>query len=161
MAWKCGKRKHQPRTVRVQCAGVYLLKITRAFTPQKLKLCALCATLQTFRACCAREPSIQTHPTLINLSTPLQLWDPYPSKGTQSTGSCTKFACKVCLKKWDPEYERMLQLLDLISSLSVSEPCIMWSPTNRSIKYFQLIQPEPDKAEELLLLGSSIHHTEW
>ena len=42
-----------------------------------------------------------------------QLWDPYTSKGKQALEAVQKFACKVCLKKWDLDYERMLQLLDL------------------------------------------------
>ena len=33
-----------------------------------------------------------------------QLWDPYTTK---------KFACKVCLKQWDMNYESMLEQLDL------------------------------------------------
>ena len=42
-----------------------------------------------------------------------QLWDPHSSKGTQALEVVQIFACKVCLKKWDLDYERMLQLLDL------------------------------------------------
>ena len=43
-----------------------------------------------------------------------QLWDPYTTKGIQSLESVQKFACKVCLKQWDMNYESMLEQLDLI-----------------------------------------------
>ena len=36
-----------------------------------------------------------------------QLWDPYTLESVQ------KFACKVCLKQWDMNYESMLEQLDL------------------------------------------------
>jgi len=42
-----------------------------------------------------------------------QLWDPYTTKGIQSLESVQKFACKVCLKQWDMNYESMLEQLDL------------------------------------------------
>ena len=45
-----------------------------------------------------------------------QLWDPYTDKGTQDLESVQKFACKVCLKRWDMDYESMLQQLELTSS---------------------------------------------
>ena len=44
-----------------------------------------------------------------------QLWDPYTDKGTQALESVQKFACKVCLKQWDIDYESMLQQLELTS----------------------------------------------
>ena len=44
-----------------------------------------------------------------------QLWDPYTDKGTQALESVQKFACKVCLKRWDMDYESMLQQLELTS----------------------------------------------
>ena len=44
-----------------------------------------------------------------------QLWDPYTDKGTQALESVQKFACKVCLKRWDVDYESMLQQLELTS----------------------------------------------
>ena len=42
-----------------------------------------------------------------------QLWDPYTSQGIESLESIQKFACKVCLKQWDLDYNSMLQLLDI------------------------------------------------
>ena len=42
-----------------------------------------------------------------------QLWDPYTSKGIQSLESVQKFACKVCLKQWNLDYDSMLQLLNI------------------------------------------------
>ena len=42
-----------------------------------------------------------------------QLWDPYTSQGIQSLESIQKFACRVCLKQWDLDYDSMLQLLDI------------------------------------------------
>ena len=42
-----------------------------------------------------------------------QFWDPYTTKGIQSLESVPKFACKVCLKQWDMNYESMLEQLDL------------------------------------------------
>ena len=36
-------------------------------------------------------------------------------KGTQALESVQKFACKVCLKRWDMDYESMLQQLELTS----------------------------------------------
>ena len=35
------------------------------------------------------------------------------TKGIQSLESVKKFACKVCLKQWDMNYENMLEQLDL------------------------------------------------
>ena len=42
-----------------------------------------------------------------------QLWDPFLNKGMQSLEAVQKFACKVCLKQWDLDYDSMLQLLNL------------------------------------------------
>ena len=42
-----------------------------------------------------------------------QLWDPYTSKSWLSLEAVQKFACKVCLKMWDLDYNTMLQLLNL------------------------------------------------
>ena len=41
----------------------------------------------------------------------------YTDKGmhTQALESVQKFACKVCLKRWDMDYESMLQQLELTS----------------------------------------------
>ena len=36
-------------------------------------------------------------------------------KGTQALESVQKFACQVCLKRWDMDYESMLQQLELTS----------------------------------------------
>ena len=36
-------------------------------------------------------------------------------KGTQALESVQKFACKVCLKRWDMDYKSMLQQLELTS----------------------------------------------
>ena len=44
-----------------------------------------------------------------------QLWDPYTDKGTQALESAQAFACKVCLKQWDMDYENMLEQLELTS----------------------------------------------
>ena len=42
-----------------------------------------------------------------------QLWDPYTTKGIiQSLELVQKFACKVCLKQWDMNYENMLEQLN-------------------------------------------------
>ena len=42
-----------------------------------------------------------------------QLWDPFLNKGMQSLEAVQKFACKVCLKRWDLDYDSILQLLNL------------------------------------------------
>ena len=42
-----------------------------------------------------------------------QLWDPFLNKGMQSLEAVQKFACEVCLKQWDLDYDSMLQLLNL------------------------------------------------
>ena len=42
-----------------------------------------------------------------------QPWDPFLNKGMQSLEAVQKFACKVCLKQWDLDYDSMLQLLNL------------------------------------------------
>ena len=42
-----------------------------------------------------------------------QLWDPHTSKGIQTLEAVQTFVCKVCLKRWDLDYDSMLQLLDL------------------------------------------------
>ena len=42
-----------------------------------------------------------------------QLWDPFLNKGMQSLEAVQKFACKVCLKQWELDYDSMLQLLNL------------------------------------------------
>ena len=42
-----------------------------------------------------------------------QLWDPFTNKGLRSLEAVQKFACKVCLKQWDFDYDSMLQLLNL------------------------------------------------
>ena len=48
-----------------------------------------------------------------------QLWDPHTIKDIESLESVQKkFACKVCLKKWDMNYKDMLTELD-IPSLSL------------------------------------------
>ena len=47
-----------------------------------------------------------------------QLWAPFTCKGIQSLEAVQKFACKVCLKRWNLDYNSMLQLLNL-PSLSV------------------------------------------
>lgn len=43
-----------------------------------------------------------------------QLWDPYINKMSQNLESIQKFACRVCLKRWDLSYNCMLQKLDLL-----------------------------------------------
>ena len=53
------------------------------------------------------------------------LWDPFLNKSMQSLEAVQRFACKVCLKQWDLDYDSMLQLLNL--------PC----PSVRH-KYFKL-----------------------
>ena len=53
------------------------------------------------------------------------IWDPFTNKGLQPLETIQKFACKVCLKQWDLDYDSMLQLLNFIWQL-VS---IAW-PTN-------------------------------
>jgi len=42
-----------------------------------------------------------------------QLWDPNTTKGIQSLELVQKFACEVCLKQWDMNYENMFEQLDL------------------------------------------------
>ena len=39
--------------------------------------------------------------------------DPFLNKGMQSLEAVQKFACKVCLKQWELDYDSMLQLLNL------------------------------------------------
>ena len=41
------------------------------------------------------------------------LWDPYTCKETHMIESVQKFACKVCLKCWDSDYDAMLHLLGI------------------------------------------------
>ena len=48
-----------------------------------------------------------------NLEYACQLWDPFLNKRMQSLEAVQKFACKVCLKQWDLDYDSMLQLLNL------------------------------------------------
>ena len=47
-----------------------------------------------------------------------QLWDPHPSSSIQQIEAVQKFACKVCLKRWDMDYDSMMEHLN-ISPLSV------------------------------------------
>ena len=42
-----------------------------------------------------------------------QLWDPYNKKYIELLESVQKFACKVCLKCWDMDYQNMLHCLDI------------------------------------------------
>lgn len=42
-----------------------------------------------------------------------QLWDPFSNKSIQSLKAVQIFACKVCLKWWDLDYDNMLQLFSL------------------------------------------------
>ena len=42
-----------------------------------------------------------------------QLWDPYNKKDIELLESVQKFACKVCLKCWDMDYQNMLHCLDI------------------------------------------------
>ena len=42
-----------------------------------------------------------------------QLWDPYTTEGIHSLESVQKFACKVCLKQWNMDYDSMLKLLGI------------------------------------------------
>ena len=42
-----------------------------------------------------------------------QLWDPHVKRDIQMLESVQKFACKVCLKCWDMDYDNMLHCLDL------------------------------------------------
>ena len=57
---------------------------------------------------------------LVNCGIPTQVM-----QGIQSLKSIQKFACKVCLKQWNLDYDNMLQLLDSpqlrINSLIISE----------------------------------------
>jgi len=43
-----------------------------------------------------------------------QLWDPYINEMSQNLESIQKFACRVCLKRWDLSYNCILQKLDLL-----------------------------------------------
>ena len=43
-----------------------------------------------------------------------QLWDPYNKKDAEFLESVQKFACKVCLKCWDIDYQNMLNSLNLL-----------------------------------------------
>ena len=43
----------------------------------------------------------------------VQLWDPYIMKDIRMLESVQKFACKVCLKCWDMDYDNMLHCLNL------------------------------------------------
>lgn len=42
-----------------------------------------------------------------------QLWDPFTDKSIQALEAVQKFACKVCLKQWNLDYDTMLQFLNL------------------------------------------------
>ena len=42
-----------------------------------------------------------------------QLWDPYTTEGIHSLESVQTFACKVCLKQWNMDYDSMLKLLGI------------------------------------------------
>ena len=41
------------------------------------------------------------------------LWDPYTYKNISMPESVQKFACKVCLKQWELDYDSMLHLLGI------------------------------------------------
>ena len=42
-----------------------------------------------------------------------QLWDPHTQNGVNILESVQKFACKVCLKQWDLDYDLMLAQLNI------------------------------------------------
>ena len=42
-----------------------------------------------------------------------QLWDPHVKGDIQMLELVQQFACKVCLKCWDTDYDNMLHCLDL------------------------------------------------
>jgi len=42
-----------------------------------------------------------------------QLWDPSTNKNRHLLEDVQKFACRVCLKRWDLDYDSMLQLLSI------------------------------------------------
>ena len=42
--------------------------------------------------------------------------DPYTDRDTQALESVQKFACKICLKQWDMDYESMSEQLELTFS---------------------------------------------
>ena len=42
-----------------------------------------------------------------------QLWDTYTHHDIQMLESVYKFACKVCLKQWNLDYDCMLELIDI------------------------------------------------
>ena len=42
-----------------------------------------------------------------------QLWDPFTQNGINTLESVQKFACKVCLKRWDLDYDSMLAQLNI------------------------------------------------
>ena len=78
-----------------------------------------------------------------------QLWDPYTDKGTQALESVQKFACKVCLKQWDMDYESMLEQLELTLShckllkLTTMHNIIngtLYFPTGYFVKLFPIFQ---------------------
>ena len=70
-------------------------------------------------------PCIRAH-----LEYAYQLWDPYTDKGTQALESVQKFACEVRLKRWDMDYESMLQQLELTS---LSQRCKFFN-TNHNVQ---------------------------
>jgi len=42
-----------------------------------------------------------------------QLWDPYATGSINMVESIQKFACRVCLRQWDLDYDSVLRLLDI------------------------------------------------
>ena len=42
-----------------------------------------------------------------------QLWDPFTQNGINTLESVQKFACKVCLERWDLDYDSMLAQLNI------------------------------------------------
>ena len=61
----------------------------------------------------AKKTSIYITCICPHLEYAAQLWDPHVKRDVQMLESVQKFACKVCLKCWDMDYDNMLHCLDL------------------------------------------------
>ena len=68
-----------------------------------------------------------------------QLWDPYTKCGGKELEDVQKFACKVCLGKWDMPYNEMLAKLDLpklATRRTMLKLTTMHNIVNNGLRYF-------------------------
>lgn len=67
-----------------------------------------------------------------------ELWDPSTKKDIDNLEKVQKFACRVCLKRWDLSYEDMLRLLDLpllSTRRRYLKLCSMWKIVHNVLFY--------------------------